>query len=97
MTSKEIWQKIVKNAENKPTFLPQNKIIMGITIYGDVAPKEQEVEGKFGKRAMYLVKSNFGWLALNKRAFLQLAQIMADADYKTVNVTWDNGVFIRVD
>jgi hypothetical protein len=93
MTSKKIWEEIVKRAQEKPVFLSKKSVTMGIVIYPD-EPKEQEIEGKFGKRQMYLVKSNFGWLALDKKSFLQLAQLMHDADYKPINVTYDHGLFI---
>lgn len=97
MASKKIWEEILKKALEKPVFLSKKTITMGITIFPEPPPIEKEIEGKFGKRTMYLVKSNFGWLALDRKQFLQIAQLMYDADFKPINVTCDHGIFIRVD
>jgi hypothetical protein len=44
-------------------------------------PTEMKMKGKYGENTVYVVESNIGKLALNRRQFMEVAERMRTANY----------------
>lgn len=55
------WKNATKNEKEKAKFLPKDRTI---TIYPDRPPIQEQVPGKYGKRLMYKVWSDIGYVYL---------------------------------
>jgi len=56
-SSEDMWRQKAQNFKDAPKFLPKAKQIQ---IYPATPPIETEIDGKWGKRKMYIVDSNIG-------------------------------------
>jgi len=78
------WQETYQKLRAEVKFLPKN---MTVRIY-PTEPTETKMKGKYGENTVYIVESNIGKLALNRRQFMDVAERMNMAGYPEAGIDY---------
>lgn len=79
------WNKQATKERDKAKFLPRNKTIR---IYPDKEPLTVSVDGKWGKREMYVLNTSIGLVYFTPVQFIEVTERMRMADFPATGVEY---------
>jgi hypothetical protein len=78
------WEETYQKLRDEVKFLPKN---ITVRIY-PAEPVEKQMQGKYGTNTVFVVESNIGKLALNRKQFMEVAERMRTANYPEVGIDY---------